>query len=135
MSKVRTALALVAAAILPFVALELGLRAFHFGYPTSFFVPLEGKNASATTEKFGWRFFPASIARIPVVTAVSDLKGPDQYRIFILGDSAAMGTPDPAFGFGRMLRVLLERRYPGVRCEVVNTAMTAINATISAMKE
>lgn len=128
--RVRTAAAVVAAGILPFIALEFGLRAFHYGYPTGFFVPIEGKHASASNEKFGWRFFPPSIARIPVVSYVPDEKGPETYRIFVLGDSAAMGTPDPAFGFGRMLRVLLENRYPTVRFEVINAAMTAINSHV-----
>lgn len=126
----RTAAAAAAAGVLPFIALELGLRAFHYGYPTGFFVRIEGKNASASNEKFGWRFFPPSIARIPVVSYVPDYKSPDTYRIFVLGDSAAMGTPDPAFGFGRMLRVLLENRYPAVRFEIVNTAMTAIDSHV-----
>ena len=126
----RTAAAAVAAGVLPFIALELGLRVFHYGYPTEFFVRIEGKNASASNEKFGWRFFPPSIARIPVVSYVPDYKGPETYRIFVLGDSAAMGTPDPAFGFGRMLRVMLENRYPAARFEIVNTAMTAINSHV-----
>ena len=103
---------------------------FRSGYPTGFFVRIDGKNASASNEKFGWRFFPPSIARIPVVSYVPDDKGPGTYRIFVLGDSAAMGVPEPAFAFARMLRVLLENRYPGAKFEVVNTAMTAINSNV-----
>jgi tetratricopeptide (TPR) repeat protein len=126
----RTAALAIAAGVVPFLLLEVGLRAFHYGYPTAFFVPIEGKKASASNEKFGWRFFPPSIARIPVVSYVPDEKGPETYRIFILGDSAAMGVPEPAFGFARMLGVLLENRYRGAKFEVVNTAMTAINSHV-----
>ena len=57
-------------------------------------------------------------------------KGEDAYRIFILGESAAMGVPEPAFTFGRMLEAMLSGRYPGVRFEVVNAAMTAINSNV-----
>src|ERR1035438_5812182 len=126
----RTGAVAVAAGVLPFLALELGLTVFHYGYPTGFFVRIDGKNASASNEKFGWRFFPPSIARVPVVNYVPDGKSPDTYRIFILGDSAAMGVPEPAFGFARMLRVLLENRYRGAKFEVINTAMTAINSHV-----
>jgi tetratricopeptide (TPR) repeat protein len=41
-----------------------------------------------------------------------------------------MGTPEPAFSFGRVLEVLLEERYPGVQFEVVNAAMTAANSHV-----
>ncbi|HWY31537.1 MAG TPA: tetratricopeptide repeat protein, partial [Candidatus Acidoferrum sp.] len=50
------------------------------------------------------------------------------YRIFILGESAAMGDPEPEFGAGRYLEILLRERFPKAAFEVVNTAMTAINS-------
>ncbi len=34
------------------------------------------------------------------------------YRIFVLGESAAMGDPDPAYAFSRYLEVMLRQRYP-----------------------
>jgi len=42
-----------------------------------------------------------------------------------------MGTPDPAFNFGRILAVMLRQQYPGVQFEVVNGAMTAINSHVA----
>ena len=39
-------------------------------------------------------------------------KPEDTLRIFVLGESAAMGTPEPAFGFSRILERLLQHRYP-----------------------
>src|SRR5262249_10210093 len=52
------------------------------------------------------------------------------YRIFVLGESAAQGHPDPAYSFARCLEVLLQDRYPNSRFEVINTAMTAINSHV-----
>ena len=49
-------------------------------------------------------------------------------RIFVFGESAAEGDPQPVFGLPRMLQAMLSLRYPGVRFEVVNAAMTAINS-------
>ena len=52
-------------------------------------------------------------------------------RIFVLGSSAAQGMPDPSFSVGRILEVLLRERYPDVKFEVVNAAMTAINSHVA----
>lgn len=41
-----------------------------------------------------------------------------------------MGDPEPAFGFGRMLEILLSARYPDKKFEVVNLAVTAINSHV-----
>jgi tetratricopeptide (TPR) repeat protein len=49
-------------------------------------------------------------------------------RIFVFGESAAFGDPQPAFGLPRMIQALLGQRYPGVRFEVVNAAMLGINS-------
>jgi tetratricopeptide (TPR) repeat protein len=55
-------------------------------------------------------------------------KPTNSYRIFLLGESAALGDPDPAYGFGRYLEVLLRKRYPDTRFDVICVAMTAINS-------
>ena len=57
-------------------------------------------------------------------------KPPNTCRIFILGESAAQGDPEPAYGAGRYLEVLLRERYPGEHFEVVNVAITAINSNV-----
>ena len=41
-----------------------------------------------------------------------------------------MGDPEPAFGFGRILQVLLQAKYPARHFEVVNVAITAINSHV-----
>jgi tetratricopeptide (TPR) repeat protein len=45
-----------------------------------------------------------------------------------LGESVAWGDPDPTYGFGRYLEVMLRQRYPQTKFEVVNTSITALNS-------
>ncbi len=57
-------------------------------------------------------------------------KSPHTYRIFVFGESAAMGDPDPSYGAWRYLQVLLRERFPGTDFEVICTAMTAIDSDV-----
>src|SRR5439155_3900184 len=57
-------------------------------------------------------------------------KPPCIIRIFIFGESAAFGDPQPRFGLSRMLETMLELRYPAKKFEVVNAAMTGINSHV-----
>jgi hypothetical protein len=86
------------------------------------------KKVLTDNPKFGWRFFPPAMARTPRPFSIPADKPPNTYRIFVLGESAAWGDPEPAVGFARMIEVMLRERYPGTRFEVVNAAMTAINS-------
>jgi len=113
-----------------FILLEMALRVFGYGYPTDFFVKIDGREAYTTNQRFGWRFFPPAIARAPAVCELPADKPEGTYRIFVLGGSAAMGTPHPAFSFGRMLGAMLQERFPDRRFEVVNAAMTAVNSHV-----
>lgn len=108
------------------------LRIIGYGYPTSFFLhrQIKGQDRLIENDRFGWRFFGSMMARAPRVMVVPAAKAPDTVRIFVLGESAAYGDPQPEFGLPRLLEVLLRDRYPGVRFEVVNAAMTAINSHV-----
>ena len=110
--------------------LEVSLRLAGYGYPTRFFLPaqIEGRAVWVENDKFGWRFFPPAIARSPTPTVLSTAKEPGTFRIFLLGESAALGDPRPAYGVGRYLEVLLRERFPDARFEVICAAMTAINS-------
>ena len=110
--------------------LEGGLRLFGYGYPTNFFVRITGRADYTANDRFGWRFFPRALSRSSSLLHLPAEKGEDVYRIFILGGSAARGEPGMAFGFGRILEVMLRTRYPETRFEVVNTALTAINSHV-----
>ena len=123
-------LALVAIPALFFYLVELVLRLAGFGHPTEFLLPASqnGQKVFVQNNQFGWRFFGPRLARLPWPVSIPQSKTPDTVRIFVFGESAAKGEPQPAFGLPRMLQAMLSRRYPGVRFEVVNAAMTAINS-------
>jgi len=110
--------------------IEWALRLAGYGYPTSFYLPatVRGQAVFIENQKFGWRFFPREAARTPRRTVMAADKPAETIRIFVLGESAALGDPEPDFGFGRILEVLLRDRFPGARFEAVNAAMTAINS-------
>ncbi|MEI7898826.1 MAG: tetratricopeptide repeat protein [bacterium] len=110
--------------------LEAGLRLGGYGYPAGFFLGPDASGCYTTNFRFGWRFFPRPLARDQHPCVLS-AKPADAIRIFVLGSSAAMGTPDPAFSFGRILEVMLREQYAGRRFEVVNAAMTAINSHVA----
>jgi tetratricopeptide (TPR) repeat protein len=122
--------AAVALPVLLLLFLELGLRIVGYGYPTRFFLPSEiaGQKVLVQNDQFARRFFPAGLLRRPLPLAVRPTKDENTYRILVLGESAAMGDPDPAFSFGRVLETLLRQRYPEGRFELINTAFTAINS-------
>ena len=112
--------------------LEISLRLAGYGYSTNFFKPMRigGHEILVENDHFSYSFFPRDIARMPASLRMPAEKATNSYRIFILGESAAMGDPEPAFGAGRYLQVLLSERYPHERFEVVNVAMTAINSYV-----
>ena len=126
---------LVAALGLPlllFAALELGLRIVGYGYSTNFLLSdeINGREVWVSNPKYGWRFFGVQQTRAPLTFSISKQKPPDTVRVFVFGESAAFGDPQPDFGLSRMLRVLLSERFPQTRFEVVNAAMTAINSHV-----
>lgn len=122
--------ALLAAPLLFGGLLELGLRLVGVGYPTAFLLPAthNGEEVLVQNNQFGWRFFGPRRARLPEPLLLTRHKPAGTIRIFLFGESAAKGEPQSAFGPARLLQVLLNERHPGVRFEVVNAAMTAINS-------
>ena len=116
-------------------ALLLGLaegafRLAGYGHPTSFFVasPHHENGELIENAKFAWRFLPPTLARASQPTLLRRKKSPGTTRVFVFGESAAEGDPEPAFGMPRLLEVLLEGRFPGRDFEVINAAVTAINS-------
>ncbi len=126
---------LAAATLVPLLllgVLELGLRLAGFGYSTRLFLPrtIGGEKFLIPNDKFTHRFFPPALARAPLSGRMAAQKPEGTYRIFLLGESAAYGDPDPSFGVGRYLEALLEARYPQTDFEVVCAAITAINSHV-----
>ena len=112
--------------------METGLRLGGYGYATGFFRPVRvvGQECFINNEKFSQRFFPPQLARWPDPFMFPAAKPRDTVRIFIFGESAAMGDPQPAYGAGRYLEVLLRERFPGQNFEVINLGITAINSHV-----
>ncbi len=126
-------LALILIPTLLFGGLEAGLRLLGFGYPTNAFSEhtFNGKRMCFPNNRFSWRFFPRQMARdFDTGLSFEKEKTPGTFRIFVLGGSAARGTPDQMFSFGRMLEAMLSDRYPDIDFEVYNAAMTAINSHV-----
>jgi Tetratricopeptide repeat len=126
---------LVLALLLPVLFLGLAegaLRLFHVGYCTSLMEPctIHGRPFACYNLFFAAPFFPPGIVKTPQFFSIPLEKPVGTYRIFVLGESAAMGDPDPAYGFSRYLAVMLRERFP-MKFEVVNTGMVAINSHVS----
>ena len=126
---------LVALVVIPLVLLggtEIGLRLAGYGYDPELFkkITINGEQFYVNNESFGLRFFPPQLTRGlgPIRFPVQKPAG--TYRIFILGESAAMGDPEPAYGAGRYLEALLSARYPQTHFEIVNTGITAIDSHV-----
>ena len=125
-------IALTVFPVLLLLVVELSLRIAGYGFSPHAIIKcqLNGADAYCDNVKFGWRFFPPNIARESEPFIFPSEKPDNTYRIFILGASAAQGTPEPAFNFGRILKEMLHDKYPAINFEIINTAMTAINSHV-----
>jgi hypothetical protein len=111
---------------------EGALRLFGVGFPVDLTVPctLQGRPAACYNLFFPAPFFPPGMIKTPQAYAIPTAKPRGTFRIFVLGESAAMGDPDPAYGFSRYLEVMLRERFPSTQFEVVNTGSVAINSHV-----
>lgn len=124
--------ALIGVPLLFLILLEMGLRVAGFGYPISFLLKSSnhGEETFVQNNQFGWRFFGPRAARQSDAISIPREKPPGTVRIFVFGESAAYGDPQPRFGLPRMLEAMLELRHPDKKFEVVNAAMTGINSHV-----
>ena len=111
---------------------EGALRLFGVGFSTDVTVPctLKGKPAACYNLFFPAPFFPPGMIKTPQAYAIPEEKRPGTVRIVVLGESAAMGDPDPAYGFSRYLEVMLRDRFPTLKFEIINTGSVAINSHV-----
>ncbi len=125
-------MALVLLPLLLLVGAEAGLRLAGYGQATGFFekISVGDKHYLVNNEDFSLRFFPPQLARWPGPVMLETPKPANTYRVFILGESAARGEPEPNYAASRYLQALLEARYPGTQFEVVNLGITAINSHV-----
>ena len=112
--------------------IEVFLRSVGFGHDTRLFIPFEesGEKYYRDNPKFFWRYMGENMARNPMPMRIPQDKKKNSIRIVVLGESAALGDPAPAYGFARFLEVLLESKYPQKDFEIINTSTTAINSHV-----
>jgi tetratricopeptide (TPR) repeat protein len=126
----------LAAVVLPpllLLALEGSLRLFGVGYSTNLFRRLHtdtGAEFWTDNPSFTRRFFPLLFSPEPRSFKFPVVKDPGTTRIFVFGESAALGEPDAKFGFASMLKVLLQHKYPERDFEIVNLSIVAINSHV-----
>lgn len=118
----------VGAPLLFCVLLEGGLRLAGFGRNPDFLIPDEKPGYYRTNPRFTELFFPASFGLKPVNFRLNREKPAGRIRIFVLGESAAMGVPEPAFALAPQLQAQLRAVRPGTEIEVFNLGVTAINS-------
>ena len=119
--------------VLLLLLLEFALRIAGYGHDTAFFKEHQeagGEWFLTDNNEFSLRFFPPQLARWPGTFRIPVEKPADVKRVFIFGESAAMGDPQPAYGASRYLEVLLREKFPGRKFEVVNLGITAINSHV-----
>jgi tetratricopeptide (TPR) repeat protein len=110
--------------------IELVLRLAGYGHDNRYFrrIRIQEEDFFVPNEKFCELFFPPAMARPLLPVRMHASKSSKTYRIFLFGESAANGDPDPTYGVGRYLQVLLRERFPGTDFEVVCVAITAIDS-------
>jgi tetratricopeptide (TPR) repeat protein len=111
-------------------SVELGLRLAGFGCPASFCLRDRALGKWTENPRFLQQFFSRASSLRPNPIAVGLEKPTNSVRILLVGESAAAGTPEPAYGFGRMLERMLHRGFPDMRIEVINIAMRGVNSHI-----
>src|SRR6201994_4904622 len=124
----------VLAFVLPFVfllALEGGLRLFHYGYDPALFIEAPGNSDY-------WIFNPAASRRyfsdqLEATTGNREpfrkVKEAGTVRIFVLGESTTIGYPYFHNGsFHRWLQYRLMREFPDKKMEIINVSLTAVNS-------
>ena len=112
--------------------MELSLRLGGYGYDPRFFkrIKIGSEEFFVQNEDFSRRFFPREVMRNPGPVRFRAHKAPGTFRIFVLGESAAMGDPAESFAPDRYLEMLLREKYPEKKFEVINVAFTAINSHV-----
>lgn len=108
------------------------LRASGYGHATRQFVAdtLAVPGVWRDNPGFARRFFPGPWMPDAAPTQMAIDPPANTLRIAVLGESAAYGYPDPAFGFARMLEAQLAYQYPERKVEVINAALSGVDSTV-----
>lgn len=90
----------------------------------------DGSPAWIENQFFPYRFVSARTAKPPPPVVALKTRPADGLRVCLLGGSTALGAPDPSFGLGRQLELLLQHRYPGHSIEVLPMALDDSNSHV-----
>jgi len=115
------------ASILCVLLVEVSLRMAGAGFHSAFFTDRED-GSTVISFRFGRLFYPEELVRGAYPARFRTAKSPDAVRVFVLGESAVAGFPDPAFSASRILKTNLQRACPGKEFEIINTGVTALNS-------
>lgn len=115
-----------------FALLEFTAWRVYPAYTSRFLVAGQdgGQPAWIDNQLFAYRFFSGRLAQVPLPVVARKQPAPGTLRVCLLGGSQAVGTPDPGFGLGPQLELLLRHRYPGHPVEVVNLALEGGNSHV-----
>jgi tetratricopeptide (TPR) repeat protein len=111
-------------------ALEGALRLGGYGRATDLFIPDSKSGFYRTNPSFTAPYFPPQFDITPLNFRIARHKEAGHLRVFVLGESAVRGTPEPGFGFASQLGAQLKAAYPAKAIEVCNLGMVAINSHV-----
>ena len=127
LSVLRVLAASVAVSLVVFLLGETVLRVAGIGWSSRFFVE-NSDGTTVTNPRFGRLFYPEELLRGAYPAKFATRKSEGVFRVFVLGESAIAGTPEPAFSLTRALQVLLQQACPDETFEVINAGVTAMNS-------
>lgn len=133
MNRIKTLYWLLFSLLLPFVLLlliEAGLRYIHYGTNLDdiFLTTPDGKYLYMN-KNISKRYFTSSQATTGNIEFFKKKKDINTIRMFVLGESAALGFPYPNnISFQRMLKYELQKNNPQKNIEIINLSLTAINS-------
>lgn len=133
MKKKKYIFLLTLSLLLPLLMLflmEAGLRAVHYGTNLDdLFLTTPDGQYLYLNKDISKRYFTISQATTGNIQFFRKKKGGHTIRMFVLGESAAMGFPYPNnISFQRMLKYQLQKDYPQKEVEIINLSLTAINS-------
>jgi hypothetical protein len=127
-----TFIAIFVIPLLFFALLELGLTALGVGTSFDYFhkMDINGRPHYQENPAFADQFYPPSLNIGPVENTFAEERSPDLLRVYIFGESAALGFPHKNHGLDRLLAAQLRAALPSRKIEVINTAMTSVNSHV-----
>jgi len=127
-----TFIAIFVVPLLFFVLLELGLTVLGVGTSFDYFhkIDINGRPHYQENPDFADQFYPPSLNIGPLENTFAKERSPDLLRVYVLGESAALGFPYKNHGLDRLLAAQLQAALPARKIEVINTAMTSVNSHV-----